>query len=79
MKKVEKLEREIRELSPEELADFRAWFLDYDAAAWDERIASDAGAGKLDGLVREARVGNEGHCGECGVAGGSNRATRART
>lgn len=50
MTKIEALEKKIQELSPEELADFRAWFLEYDAAAWDEQIASDAKSGKLDAL-----------------------------
>lgn len=56
MTKIEALEKKILELSPEELADFRAWFLEYDAAAWDEQIASDAKSGKLDALAREAKA-----------------------
>lgn len=35
MGKVEKIEQEIEALSPDELAQFRAWFLEYDWAAWD--------------------------------------------
>lgn len=56
MKKLEDLEKEVSALSPEELADFRAWFLEYDGAAWDQQIASDAKSGKLDSLAREAKA-----------------------
>jgi hypothetical protein len=56
MKKLDDLERNVRELSREELADFRAWFLEYDAAAWDEQIAADARSGKLDTMLREAKA-----------------------
>ena len=56
MKKLDELEKYVRELSPEELADFRAWFLEYDAAAWDEQIAADSRSGKLDALIREAEA-----------------------
>jgi len=35
MGKVEKIEQEVQALSPAELAQFRAWFLEYDWAAWD--------------------------------------------
>ena len=35
MGKVEKIEQEVQALSPAELAEFRAWFLEYDWAAWD--------------------------------------------
>jgi hypothetical protein len=41
-------------LSPEELAEFRAWFLEFDAAAWDRQFEQDAAAGQLDGLAEEA-------------------------
>ncbi len=56
MKKVDELEKNVRELSREELADFRAWFAEYDAAAWDEQIAQDARSGKLDALIREGKA-----------------------
>ena len=54
MGKVDKLEQEIKALSPEELAQFRAWFLEFDWAAWDAQIERDARAGKLDGLAEQA-------------------------
>ena len=54
MGKIEKIEQEVRSLSPEELAQFRAWFLEYDWAAWDREIERDAQAGRLDKLAAEA-------------------------
>ena len=42
MTKIEKLEHEIETLSAPELSEFRRWFLDFDAEAWDEQIAGDA-------------------------------------
>ena len=35
MGKIEKIEQEVQALSPEELALFRAWFLESDWAIWD--------------------------------------------
>jgi hypothetical protein len=51
---VEKLENEIASLSDHDLRAFRAWFQEFDAARWDKQFASDAQAGKLDGLAAEA-------------------------
>jgi len=48
------LEREIQELTSDELAAFRRWFQEYDAAAWDEQIEQDAAAGRLDKLAEKA-------------------------
>jgi hypothetical protein len=55
MGKIENIERQIEALSPEELAQFRAWFLEFDWAAWDRQLEADIQAGKLDRLVQEAR------------------------
>jgi hypothetical protein len=54
MGKIEKIEQEVQELSPEELAQFRDWFLEYDWAAWDRQIERDAQAGRLDDLAAKA-------------------------
>jgi len=54
MSEVEQLEKRIENLSPRDLAQFRAWFLEFDGRVWDEQIEADAKAGKLDGLVAEA-------------------------
>jgi hypothetical protein len=54
MSKIEQIEQEIQALSPEELAQFRAWFLEYDWAIWDRQIERDAEAGRLDDLAARA-------------------------
>ena len=54
MGNVEKIEQEIQALSPEELAQFRAWFLEYDWAAWDRQLERDVQAGKLDKFADKA-------------------------
>jgi hypothetical protein len=54
MSKVESLEKRVSALSAEELAEFRQWFAEFDAAAWDRQIERDAKAGRLDALADEA-------------------------
>lgn len=54
MTNIERIEKEVRELTPQELWAFRAWFAEYDAAAWDRQIEADIVAGKLDNLANEA-------------------------
>jgi len=54
MSELEQLEQRIRKLSPDELAKFRAWFIEFDHLMWDRQIEADSKAGKLDGLVAEA-------------------------
>jgi hypothetical protein len=54
MTKLEKIEREIAALEPDELARFRSWFAEFDAAKWDAKIAADAEAGKLNALAEKA-------------------------
>jgi hypothetical protein len=54
MTRVQRLEREIKELAPSELAAFRKWFQEYDADQWDIQIEEDAAAGKFDRLAQKA-------------------------
>jgi len=54
MTELEQLEKRIEQLTPKELADFRAWYVGFDARVWDLQIEADAKAGKLDGLIAEA-------------------------
>ncbi len=54
MGKVETIEQPIQALSAEELKEFRAWFLEFDWAAWDRQIERDVSAGKLDALAEKA-------------------------
>ena len=56
MSELEELERRIRNLAPEDLAKFRAWFAKFDHALWDRQIEADAKSGKLDSLLNEARA-----------------------
>mgnify|MGYP003378780164 CR=1 FL=1 len=44
----------VRQLPKRELARFRKWFAEYDAAAWDQQLNRDVAAGRLDRLAREA-------------------------
>ena len=54
MTKIEKLVRDIRSLSGKELARFREWFAEFDAAAWDKQLEEDVEAGKLDAIADAA-------------------------
>lgn len=54
MDKVEAIERQIQQLSPDELSALREWFAAFDAEAWDRQLESDARAGKLDTLAEKA-------------------------
>lgn len=55
MTTVDEISGAVRRLPKKELARFRKWFAEYDAAVWDRQLESDAKAGKLDALIREAR------------------------
>ncbi len=54
MSELEQLEQRIRNLPAEELAKFRAWFVEFDHLVWDKQIEADSKTGKLDGLAAEA-------------------------
>jgi hypothetical protein len=54
MSRIEKIEAEIQQMSPEERAAFRAWFLEFDANEWDFQFEEDVRAGKLDALADQA-------------------------
>ncbi len=56
MSDLEQLEQQVLQLSPEDLAKFRTWFIEIDHQLWDEQIGADATAGKLDRLIDEARA-----------------------
>jgi hypothetical protein len=48
------IENAVVGLTTSELAEFRAWFIEYDADAWDRQIEADIHAGRLDALADEA-------------------------
>lgn len=54
MTKLEKIERDIAALSPDELARLREWFEQHEADAFDRRIERDAATGRLDSLADAA-------------------------
>ncbi len=54
MENVKSIEKAVESLPPTELAEFRRWFAEFDAAVWDKQIEKDAASGKLDGLAAEA-------------------------
>ena len=54
MTTVDEITGAVKRLPKRDLARFRKWFADYDAAVWDRRIEQDAAYGSLDVLAREA-------------------------
>ena len=48
------LEKAVSKLPPDDLARFRAWFEEFDAARFDQKIERDAKSGKLDHLADQA-------------------------
>ena len=44
----------VRRLPKRELARFRKWFAEYDAAQWDAEFEQDVADGRLDKFAREA-------------------------
>ncbi len=63
MSTIQEIETALRQLSPEGLAAFRAWFAEFDAEVWDRQFAADVAAGRLDKLAEEALQDlREGRC-----------------
>lgn len=58
---VKEIEKAVSALPPEELAKFRTWFEEFDAAIWDKKFEEDARSGRLDrvaeGSVEDYRKG----------------------
>ena len=54
MSTIKEIEEAVLRLSSKELAAFRGWFAQLDAAAWDRQIEEDIAAGRLDALADEA-------------------------
>lgn len=53
-KTVEEIEQAVAQLSKDQLAEFRAWYEQFDAEVWDRQIKEDIAAGKLDALADAA-------------------------
>ena len=45
----------VKRLPRKDLARFRKWLAEYDAAIWDRQLVADAAAGKRDALIRETQ------------------------
>jgi len=54
MTNVEKIEKQIEQLTRQELVFFREWFHNYDADQWDQQIEKDVHAGKLNKIAEDA-------------------------
>jgi hypothetical protein len=54
MATVDDIKVAITQLSPEALHELRVWYEQFDAQRWDEEIAADIAAGRLDQFAEEA-------------------------
>ena len=54
MSKLRQIESAVQRLFSADLARFREWFAEFDAARWDEKLEADVKAGKLDALADRA-------------------------
>ena len=54
MTSVDQIEKAILELPPQELRKLSAWIAELDQERWDDQLAQDVAAGKLDRLADEA-------------------------
>jgi hypothetical protein len=54
MTTLEDIEKAVTELPADQLAKFRAWFEEFEAARFDQKIERDAKAGRLDQLAEQA-------------------------
>lgn len=50
-RKVEEIEKEVAQLSLDQLREFRAWYRKFDSDAWYKQIEEDIKRGKLDALA----------------------------
>jgi hypothetical protein len=54
MNTIEAITTAIAQLPPEQVAQIRAWLIEYEEQQWDEHIAQDERAGRLDALAERA-------------------------
>jgi hypothetical protein len=65
MSTLEEIEAAVQQLTPAKRAEFRTWFLSFDATDWDQQMEDDMAAGKLDWLATEAISDSQaGRCSE---------------
>jgi hypothetical protein len=53
MSTLEEIEAAVQQLPPAKRAEFRAWFLSFDAWDWDQQMEDDITIGTLDWLANE--------------------------
>ena len=53
---IQEIENAITKLSPSDLAEFAAWFADYQHQQWDRQIERDLETGRLDRFLSEMEV-----------------------
>jgi hypothetical protein len=51
MTTVQLIEDQIKHLDDQSFAVLRGWFIEYEHARWDQQIATESKAGKLDSLI----------------------------
>ena len=51
---IEDIEKAVSQLPPDDLARFRAWFEEFEAARFDRKIEQDTASGRLDRLAEQA-------------------------
>lgn len=56
MSTVAEIEKAIQKLTPQEIKAVADWLQEFREEMWDQQIATDAKAGKLDFLVKEAKA-----------------------
>lgn len=54
MTTVQLIEDQIKHLDNQSFAVLRGWFIEYEHARWDQQMATESEAGKLDSLIDEA-------------------------
>jgi hypothetical protein len=54
MPDVKSIEEAVEALPPQDLAEFRQWFAEFDLAAWDHQIEADVFSGELDSVLAQA-------------------------
>lgn len=54
MSRVEQVEDQVKDLTPDELRVFREWFAQFDAELWDRQLAADENNKRLHDLAEKA-------------------------
>ena len=56
MSTIQEIEQGVQKFSPEDLALFREWFAEYDAAIWDRQIEADRAVQGCAGIAMRTRM-----------------------